>query len=63
MSEIIAVVGQTGTGKSTSIESLDPKETVVINVVGKPLPFRGWKQKYVSFTSEGGNFYVSKSRN
>ena len=59
MSEIIAVVGQTGTGKSTSIESLDPKETVVINVVGKPLPFRGWKQKYVSFTSEGGNFYVS----
>jgi len=59
MSEIIAVVGQTGTGKSTSIESLNPKETVVINIVGKPLPFRGWKQKYTPFTQEGGNFYVS----
>ena len=59
MSEIIAVVGQTGTGKSTSIESLDPKETVIINIVGKPLPFRGWKQKYLPFTQDGGNFYVS----
>lgn len=59
MSEIIAVVGQTGTGKSTSIETLNPKETVVINVIGKPLPFRGWKQKYTPLTQEGGNFYVS----
>ena len=59
MSEIIAVVGQTGTGKSTSIESLNPKETVIINVIGKPLPFRGWKQKYVPMTKEGGNFYVN----
>jgi len=59
MSEIIAVVGQTGTGKSTSIESLNPKETVIINIVGKPLPFRGWKQAYLPFTLEGGNFYVS----
>jgi hypothetical protein len=59
MSELIAVVGQTGTGKSTSIETLDPKETVVINIVGKPLPFKGWKKNYIPMTKQGGNFYVS----
>jgi hypothetical protein len=46
MSEIIAVVGQTGTGKSTSVEKLNPKETVIIGIIDKPLPFRGWKQHY-----------------
>jgi len=59
MNEIIAVVGQTGTGKSTSVDSLDPKETVIINIIGKPLPFRGWKQKYFGKLSEGGNFLIS----
>lgn len=57
MSEIIAIVGQTGTGKTTSVETLDPKETVIIGCVNKPLPFRGWKQKYVS--GQGGNYLVS----
>lgn len=59
MSEIIAVVGQTGSGKSTSVESLDPKETVIIGIIDKPLPFRGWKQKYTSGIQQGGNFLVS----
>lgn len=58
MSEIIAVVGQTGTGKSTSIESLNPKETAIINIIGKPLPFKGWKTKY---NSENKNIHVSVS--
>jgi len=59
MSEIIAVVGQTGTGKSTSVETLDAKETVIIGIIDKPLPFRGWKQKYTSGIQQGGNFLVS----
>jgi len=59
MSEIIAVVGQTGTGKSTSIENLDPKETVIIGMTNKPLPFRGWKMKYKSGIAEGGNFLIT----
>jgi hypothetical protein len=58
MSEIIAVVGQTGTGKSTSIESLNPKETAIINIVGKPLPFKGWKARY---NNEHKNYSVSVS--
>ena len=56
MSELIAVVGQTGTGKSTSIESLDPKETAIIGIISKPLPFRGWKNKY---SSANKNYTVS----
>ena len=57
MSEIIAIVGQTGTGKSTSVEKLNPKETVFIGCVNKPLPFRGWKKNYIS--GEGGNYVIS----
>ena len=34
-------MGKSGTGKSTSIKSLNPKETVIINPLGKKLPFKG----------------------
>jgi energy-coupling factor transporter ATP-binding protein EcfA2 len=56
MSEIIAIVGQTGTGKSTSVESLNPKETVIIGIVNKPLPFKGWKKNY---NGEYKNYLIS----
>ena len=63
----IAVVGKSGTGKSTSfgqfpelnIKGLDPKKTVVINVSGKDLPFRGWKKLYTGAISSGGNYFES----
>lgn len=35
------ILGKSGTGKSTSIKGLDPKETVVLNVLKKRLPFKG----------------------
>jgi len=57
MSEIVAIVGQTGTGKSTSLETLDPKETVIIGCTNKALPFRGWKQHYSS--GAGGNYTIT----
>jgi len=59
MSEIIAIVGQTGTGKSTSMETLEPKDTFIIGIIDKPLPFRGWKQNYTPLTQQGGNFLIS----
>ena len=46
MSNIIMLLGKSGTGKSTSIKGLDPKETVVINVLGKRLPFKGSNALY-----------------
>jgi ABC-type dipeptide/oligopeptide/nickel transport system ATPase component len=45
-SKLIGVVGATGTGKSTSIKHLDPKETYIINVAKKELPFKGSDQLY-----------------
>ena len=41
MSKLIAIVGDTGSGKSHSVQFLNPKETYIINVAGKELPFKG----------------------
>ena len=57
MSEIVAIVGTTGSGKSTSLESLNPKETVIIGCTNKPFPFRGWKKHYTS--GPGGNYSIT----
>jgi hypothetical protein len=45
-SKLIGIVGGTGTGKSTSIKHLDPKETYIINVARKELPFKGSSKLY-----------------
>ena len=45
-SKLIGIVGATGTGKSTSIKHLDPKETYIINVAKKELPFKGSEKLY-----------------
>jgi hypothetical protein len=59
MANGILVIAESGAGKSTSIESLDPKETFIINVANKPLPFKGWKKKYVLWSKDNpsGNLY------
>jgi hypothetical protein len=59
MSELIGVVGESGTGKSTACRTLDPKETAVVNCVGKPLPFKGWKKNYTKFEGKTGNYFSS----
>ena len=53
------IVAEAGAGKSTAIEFLDPKETFIINIAGKPLPFKGWKTKYTKFDPKTklGNIY------
>ena len=45
-SKLIGIVGQTGTGKSTSIKTLNPDETYIINVAKKELPFKGSEKLY-----------------
>jgi len=37
----ILIIGKSGSGKSASMRNLDPKRVALINVLGKPLPFRG----------------------
>tara|TARA_R110000765_G_scaffold26628_5_gene64913 strand:- start:551 stop:1219 length:669 start_codon:yes stop_codon:yes gene_type:complete len=58
MSNAVLVMGKTGSGKSTSMEKLDPKETFIINVVGKDLPFRGGSKR---FTPEKKNYHATHS--
>lgn len=36
----ILIMGESGTGKSTSLRNCDPTTTAVVNPVGKPLPFK-----------------------
>lgn len=61
--ETIAIVGESGTGKSTSLRNLNPETTFIVSTTGKPLPFRAWKKKYIPIKIEGknvsGNYYVS----
>lgn len=46
MANVCLVLGRTGTGKSSSIKGLNPKETVIFNVLKKRLPFKGSKSLY-----------------
>lgn len=57
MPSIILVQGKSGTGKSTSLETLPPEETVMFSPNGKPLPFPGSRTKYV----EGTNQFTTSS--
>jgi len=50
------ILGQSGTGKSTSIRNLNPDETLLINVQSKALPFKGGK---VKFSKEAKNLLQS----
>lgn len=45
-SKMIGIVGATSTGKSTAIKFLNPKETYIINVAKKELPFEGSEKLY-----------------
>lgn len=46
MANICLIMGKSGTGKSTSIKNLNPKETVIFNVLKKKLPFKGSSKLY-----------------
>ena len=54
MANICIVLGASGTGKSTSIKTLNPKDTFVINVLRKRLPFKGSKNIY---SKENKNYF------
>lgn len=63
MANSILVLGNSGEGKSSSlmpnsdlgIKGLDPKETFLINVKGKPLPAKGWVKMYTPSGKDNPN--------
>jgi len=58
MSNTTLIIGESGSGKSTSLRNLSPSETFIINVLDKPLPFRGFKKNYIRATQQNpmGNY-------
>ena len=40
MAIVVMILGESGTGKSASMRNLNPDTTAVVNVIGKPFPFR-----------------------
>lgn len=61
MSNTTLIIGESGSGKSTSLRNLDHEETIIINILDKPLPFRGYKVKYKPITGDNpeGNYYAT----
>ena len=55
MANSVLVIAESGSGKSTSIRTLDPKETAIINIANKPLPFKGWKSNYTVLDKSNPN--------
>lgn len=46
MGKIICIMGESGSGKTTSMRNLDPKTTYYIDSDKKGLAWKGWRQQY-----------------
>lgn len=48
------IIGTSGSGKTTSLERLDPKQTFYIDADGKGLSWKGWRKQY---NKENKNYF------
>lgn len=48
MSRAICIMGESGSGKTTSLRTLPPESTYYIDCDGKGLSWRGWRSQYNS---------------
>ena len=46
MGKVICIMGESGSGKTTSMRNLDPKTTYYIDSDKKGLAWKGWRQQY-----------------
>lgn len=63
MSIATLVLGETGSGKSTSLEQFNPAETLLIQALEKPLPFRSGAWKKFDAATKTGNIFVTDKAN
>lgn len=59
MSRAIAIMGESGHGKTTAMRTLNPDETYYIDCDGKGLSWKGWRKQY---NSEKKNYYRTDSQ-
>jgi len=61
MAKGVLIVGESGTGKSSSIEKLNPDKTFIVNVQGKDLPFpmKGYTDCEEGKPPKKGNLYYT----
>lgn len=57
MSIACMILGESGTGKSTSLRNFDPNHTLLIQSVRKPLPFRS--KDWTPVCHDGGSIYAT----
>ena len=46
MAKVIGIMGESGSGKTTSMRNLDPSTTLYIDCDKKGLSWKGWKEQY-----------------
>lgn len=59
MSRAIAVMGESGSGKTTAMRTLNPKKTYYIDCDGKGLSWKGWRRQY---NKDNVNYYRSDNQ-
>lgn len=60
MAQIIAIMGESGSGKTTSLRNCDPAHTYIIDSDKKGLPWKGWRSQY---NAEAKNYCKSDDVN
>ena len=63
MANVIILAGETGTGKTRSIQGLNPEETAIVNVLNKPLTFKTAKEYKNIFHKDKWNDIVAIIKN
>lgn len=56
MAKVICIMGESGSGKTTSMRNLDPETTYYIDSDRKGLSWKGWKKQY---NTEKKNYFCS----
>lgn len=56
MAKVICIMGESGSGKTTSMRNLDPDSTYYIDSDRKGLSWKGWKKQY---NTEKKNYFCS----
>lgn len=60
MAKVIGLMGESGSGKTTAMRNLPPKETFYIDADKKGLNWKGWKKQYSAATNPP-NYWSSDS--